>query len=222
MARTAFILRMVRYGGIAAALMGSAAGCATQCGACKKSCDGRFKSYCKDLDPGVNPQPLGTFTNGWIEAQHHKAEASDFVFYLDEWYLGGTRLGPAGLAHLRDVIKRLPGVPFPVVIQPHVDEALNETRRMRIVEALVNNGIADAERRVVVDIPQAEGMPGDEAERSYYQMVVPDHWGPLGRGGYGGGYGGGPFGRGFGLNGRAGWGAFGAIGGWGVLPAGIW
>ena len=79
MARTAFILRMVRYGGIAAALMGSVAGCATQCGSCKKGCDGRFKSWSKDLDPAVQPQPLGTFVNGWREAQHTKAEASDFV-----------------------------------------------------------------------------------------------------------------------------------------------
>ena len=218
MARTASILRLVRYGGIAATLLGVLPGCVNHCGKCKTGCG---KGLHGGLDPAVTPQPLGTFVRGWQEAQTTKAEASDFVFYLDEWYLGGPRLGPHGLAHLRQVIRRLPAVPFPVVLQPHVDEQLNEVRRTHIVEALLNNGITDADRRVVIDIPQAEGLPGDEAERIYYEMTIPNHWGPLG-GGYGG-YGGSGYGRFGGAYGRAGfltpWAGAGV---WGGIHPGQW
>ena len=166
MARTASGVRLRRLAGAAAVTLGLLAGCAPTCGL-----GYRHKA---ELPPEVTPQPLGTFAHGWQEAQAAKAEASDFAFYLDEWYMGGKYLGPSGVSHLRQVIHRLPTEPFPVVIQPHEDEALNLARRQFIVEALMTHGIIDAERRVIIETPIAEGLHGDEAERIYYQMISPN------------------------------------------------
>src|SRR5207248_2376414 len=100
-------------------------------------------------------------------AQAGKAEADDFVFYKHEWYLGGRELGPYGRYHLNEVTKRLRHVPFPVVLQPTADRELNEIRRQLIVQYLKLNDIPDAELRVLVAFPEAEGLDGNEAERIF-------------------------------------------------------
>jgi hypothetical protein len=147
------------------------------------------------------PEPNGTFVHRVQDVQAKKAEASDFVFFLDEWYKGGTALGPHGTYHLGHIIPRLPEVPFPVVIQPSPDAALNETRRQTLVAALLKRGVADAEERVIIAFPDAEGLNGEEAERIYLESLRPNRYlgygayGPLGYGNFGG-YGGyGAFGR---------------------------
>src|SRR4051794_21266025 len=58
------------------------------------------------------PEPNGSSVHQWIEAQAAKAEASDFVVFLDEWFKGGTELGPHGHYHLTQMVRRLPTVPF--------------------------------------------------------------------------------------------------------------
>jgi hypothetical protein len=45
-------------------------------------------------DPGSNPAPNGTYVTMWLDEHANRAEASDFTIYLNEWYLGGTDLGP--------------------------------------------------------------------------------------------------------------------------------
>jgi hypothetical protein len=165
------------------------------------------------------PEPLGSHLSRFETAQNNKAEETDFVFFLDEWYLGGTRLGPHGLDHLNRVLQRLPETPFPVVIQPDKDDAMNEARRQVLVAALLKHGIADAESRVIVAYPEAGGLYGEETERIYYEMLAGNklgcgYSGCLGFGclGYGGfGYGGYCYGRGgCGVFGR-GYGGLGAV-----------
>jgi hypothetical protein len=134
--------------------------------------------------------------------------------------MGGRYLGQSGVSHLRQVIQRLPHEPYPVVIEPHEDETLNIARRKFIVDALLSHGIADADHRVIVETPIAEGLRGDEAERIYYQMLIPNQntrgYNQFGfpnrpySNGFGFGYG--PFG-GFGGYGYGAFGAFG-VGGW--------
>lgn len=156
---------------------------------------------CKD--PGHPTSPLGTSVNSWLEEHAARAEANDFTIYLTEWYMGGCDLGPYGLHHLSDIVRRLPEVPFPVVIEPHLDADVNEKRRILIVNALTSQGIGDAEQRVVVSYPQAEGLYGEEGEMIFYDMFQ-------NRSGYGG------FGGFGGYNGRRGsWGGGWNRGGWG-------
>jgi hypothetical protein len=168
------------------------------------------RDRCPTMPPGAIPLPPGSHVHSIFDAQCAKAEADDFVFYKHEWYLGGRELGPYGRYHLNEVTKRLRKVPFPVVIQPTADRELNEIRRQLIVQYLKLNDIPDAELRVLVAFPEAEGLFGEEAERIYILTVG------AGRGG--GAYGAGvtPFGgvRG-GFPGIGGGGA-GGVGGIGV------
>src|SRR5437588_340366 len=67
-------------------------------------------------------------------------------------------------------------------------------RRLSIVNQLLAHGIADAQQRVIVGYPQAEGLYGDEAARIFTQHYL----GTGGAGGFGG-YGGASSGFGGGL-----------------------
>jgi hypothetical protein len=152
---------------------------------------------------GALPEPNGTFVHEWQNKQAAKAEASDFVFFLDEWYMGGGQLGPYGHYHLTQVIRRLPKVPFPVVVEPGADAAQNEARRRLLADALAKSAIPDADQRVIIAYPDAEGLYGEEAPRIFTDMLSQRrNSGLLGQGfrsGFGGGFNsfgmGGNFGR---------------------------
>jgi hypothetical protein len=157
---------------------------------------------CATIPPGAIPAPCGTYVRRAHDIQSAKAEADDFTIYKHEWLLAGKELGPYGRYHLNELVRRLPGVPFPVVIQPTPDGELNEARRKLIVHYLDLYGIPDAEQRVLVAFPQAEGLYGEEAERVYQQILEGGQnigfgglfgggLGGLGGGGFGGGFGGG-------------------------------
>jgi hypothetical protein len=141
--------------------------------------------------PVMMPEPNGSFVNKMQEVQVGKAQASNFVFFLDEWYKGGTVLGPYGSYHLNRIVPKLAEVPYPVVIQPSLDAALNEARRAQMVAALAKCGVAEPDHRVIVAFPEAEGLNGEEAPRLYCEMLR-SHNGLFGYGAYGayGGYGG--------------------------------
>src|SRR5438477_11993150 len=91
-------------------------------------------------------------------------------------------LGPYASAHLTTIVRRLHEVPYPVVVAPHLDSAINEQRRRLIVQTLEQQGIGDAEQRVAIAYPQAEGLYGEEGVYVYYDMFQ-------NRSGYGGGFG---------------------------------
>ncbi len=170
----------------------------------------------QNQDALVMPAPLGTYVHRAEDIQASKAKASAFVFFLDEWYMGGTFLGPHGARHLQAILQELPHTPMQVQIQPAPDLELNETRRLAMVNVLLKEGILDADNRVVIAFPQAEGLRGDEAERIYRDMLQPQRnlsgVGGIQNGNISGGYGGGSFGGGFG-GGYGGGGYGGGIGG---------
>lgn len=134
---------------------------------------------CANVPPGAQPAPNGTYVRRFRDAEAAKAEMDDFVIYKYEWTMVDpeserrNQLGPFGTYHINEIVKRLPFVPFPVMIQAHkIDGDLNEERRQYIVNILRLNGVPDAETRVVVGFPEAEGLYGDEAERIYLQMIA--------------------------------------------------
>jgi hypothetical protein len=147
---------------------------------------------CATIPPGAMPLPTGAYTRNLQDAQAVQAEADDFVIYHHEWYLGGIELGPYGKYHLQQIAQRLPGVPFPVIVQASADPKLNETRRVEVIKNLMAAGLVDVEPRVVVGFPLAGGLYGDEGERIFNQMQqgVGNPYGFFG-GAFGGGYGGG-------------------------------
>jgi hypothetical protein len=166
---------------------------------------------CAVIPKGAIPPPCGTYVNRFIAVQAGKAEADDFVVYKHEWLNNGIRLGPYGGYHLAQIVKRLNEVPFPVLIQVDADPQLNETRRAFYVAQLTVMGVPDAQRRVILGYPEAEGLYGEEAPRIYRSMIYERIIG----GGFGGGYGGGFSGFGSGFGGFGGLGGFGGVGGFG-------
>jgi hypothetical protein len=143
-------------------------------------------------DGVVVPPPAGTYTRAIFDFQAQKAEADDFVIYKNEWFNAGIKLGPYGEYHLNQIAQRLPAVPFPVVIQPEADPGLNQARLEVILTCLANKGIPDAEHRVIIAYPQAEGLFGEcEAESAFLRMLHPPRLlTPYAGGLYGGFYGG--------------------------------
>jgi hypothetical protein len=127
---------------------------------------------CSAIPSGAIPAPVGTYNAKLQETQASKAEADDFVIYKYEWHMGGAELGPYGRYHISEIINRLPTVPFPVIVQPHVDAQLTEARRQVIVTYLARSGIPDPEQRVVVGFPTAEGLYGEEGEVIFEQMIL--------------------------------------------------
>jgi hypothetical protein len=152
---------------------------------------GCMQNTCSDCNGrvprGLLPAPTGTFTREYYHAQAQKAEADDFVIYNQEWYLGGRDLGPYGAYHVGQIAKRLPEVPFPVVIQPSTDAQLDLARRDLIIMKLAECGIPQPDQRVVLGFPDAEGLYGEEAPFVHYRQFFNRN---ANRGGAGGGFGG--------------------------------
>jgi hypothetical protein len=161
------------------------------------------------IPPGAIPAPVGTYVNKFIDLQAAKAEADDFVVYNHEWYLGGRDLGPYGRYHLNEMAKRLPSVPFPVVIEPTVDEELNEERRRVIVLLLERYRVPNPNERVILAFPMAGGLYGREAEALpetfFSNAAAAQQYSGFGFGtgsGFGSNFGAGQLGGGFGARNR--------------------
>jgi hypothetical protein len=175
----------------------------------------RLFGNCPRLPPGAMPAPYGTFMREWETRQVLKAQVDRFAIYRIEWLEGSAVPGPYGGVHLDQIARRLPHCPFTVVVQPEPNEALNRARRMQVVAYLESHGIADAAERVVIGLPQAEGLFGIESIRVYRGLLLGGFgMGGGGLGGGGGGYGGGGLGGGgLGLGGGMMGGMMGGFGG---------
>ncbi len=142
--------------------------------------------------PDVHVQPFGSFVRKFQAIQADKAQASNFVVFLDEWYEGGVQLGPYGLYHLNQMAHRLPNVPFRVQVQPQADPAINEARKQVVIQGLVALGITEAPDRVDIAYPQAEGLRYEDIWHVWvHSQLYPQTINPYsGNGyfGYGGGY----------------------------------
>jgi len=206
------------------AVLGALAGAGAARAGC--GCGGWWGHWGELFQPTTCPAVTGTYTRQLFDQQAAKAEADDFVIYKNEWYMGGTHLGPFGSYHITEIVRRLAGVPFPVVIQPQIgDPALDLTRRDVVVRALAEAGVPNPDQRVLIAYPQAEGLYADiQAQRTYYFMMLPGTYSfrlLYGGGGFGL-FGGGFPGLGLGTGGGGGFGGlyggggiFGGFGTWG-------
>src|SRR5947208_2438608 len=131
---------------------------------------------CANVPKGAQPAPAGTYINKIIQIQDSKAEMDDFVIYKHMWYMGGTQLGPLGRYQLDLIAKRLPTVPFPVVVATSKNDGLDESRREAIVAMLRTRGIDDP-GRVVIAFPIAEGLYGEESYFIYNRLLFGGQYG---------------------------------------------
>lgn len=154
------------------------------------SCDPAFGPACADIPPGAIPQPLGTYACQWQTAQAERAELDDFVVYLNEWADRSAQLGPCGRTHLNAIARRLDLVPAQVIVQPSADPELDQARQATAIAFLAQLGVSDAGSRVIIGIPEAEGLYGFEAPRTVRGYTRGIGLGGAGAGGAATGFGG--------------------------------
>jgi len=167
-----------------------------------------YNDPCANIPPGTQPAPPGTYINKLFKIQAAKAEMDDFVIYRHMWLNNGTELGPLGRYQMDLITRRLPTVPFPVVVETAKEDKIDSVRRDVILSLLAPRGFNDPQR-VIVAYPIAEGLNGDEIFRINNGIVGldPNGQGRGGAGGLGGQSFFGPgFGGGFGAGGLGGFG----------------
>ena len=159
------------------------------------------------IPKGAITPTYGTHVSNIFAGQYARGQAEKFVIYKHEWYQGGTQPGPAARKHWAAIFEKLCIVPGPIIVQPiepeevdggsHAESAkLNEERRRRVVEYLASRGDPDADRRVILGYPTAEGLYGIPANLLGTRYLFSQSG--IGAFGGGGGFGGGGFGGGMG------------------------
>jgi uncharacterized membrane protein YgcG len=176
---------------LACGLLCVLSGCCAHCG--RLLCDG-----CADIPPGAIPQPTGAHACAWQTTQDALAERDDFVVYQYEWKGESAELGPFGRRHVAGLVQRLEAQPCSIIVEPSENPSLDTQRQASLIALLAAHGVPDAESRISVGYPAAEGLHGQEAprlEQGYFRSG--SRRGGFGGGGFGGGFGGtGGFGAG--------------------------
>jgi hypothetical protein len=189
---------------------------------------GGIEAWAGEKEPANTPLPLGESIHRFFRTQADLAGADQFVFYELEWVKNSTSLGPAGRRHLERVARKLSMVGYPVLIEASSNLVVDQARRATLVTVLASAGIPNAEARVLIGQPVAEGLYGEEAVPLYPALITTRFrtnrgigggaygglgaYGAFGAGGIGG-YGAGAYGAGgYGLGGYGGY-------GYGATPA---
>lgn len=135
--------------------------------------------------PYDRPFPLGQVSDAFNESQQANAEAADFILYDYEFVGETATLTPLGRNHMIQIVRRLPHVPFPIVIEmtektndPKENQkrqAIDETRRINVVQWLKmfyeDDPTMDPKQlaeRVVVAPDFEYQMRADECLNSYH------------------------------------------------------
>lgn len=157
-----------------------------------------------------HPNPIGTASDPHWRAQEENAEAFDFVVHEHEFVGNSARLTPGGENHVKQIAARMltstGGEVFPIPVEPstmseregdrygfavHNDPELDAQRRLVVITALENFGVANAEGLVTVSPAYGPGFEANESQRVYQGFINPGAG--VGGGGFGGGGGGGGF-----------------------------
>ena len=183
--------------------------------------------------------PAGTYVQHWRSAMSSGAQQQQWVVSRNEWFDGGSQLGPKGQQHVNRIAESLRMQPClvvietePIALQPggsyddalRFNEKLQEERKAAVVNALVEVGNADAADWVVFADDRSVGVRGIEAPVIFNGQFGGGGGrgnmggrGGMGGGGFGGGgMGGGGFGGG-GMGGGMGGGFGGGGGGGGIF-----
>jgi len=118
---------------------------------------------CEDIPKGAVPQALGTAACLWQPEQAGRAEQDDFVIYRYQWRGESPELSPFGQRHVKVIAKRLPDVPFPVVVEPSGDDELDQKRVAWVSMRLAELQPGFASNRVILGRGIAEGLDAAEA-----------------------------------------------------------
>ncbi len=143
------------------------------------------------MPPYDRPFPLGQVSDAFWETQQTNAEAADFIMYDYEFVGKTANLNPMGRDHMTQIARRLPHVPFPIVIEmsektndPEENRELikiDETRRANVVMWLqkfyADDPTMDPEQianRVVIAPDFEYQVNSDQAARDFRAATGPN------------------------------------------------
>lgn len=193
-------------------------GCASQ-GTVSYNCDSEYERA-EDLYLDAVPEKPGSSVNRWSGAMRCSAATNQYVIERNSWFNGGHQPGPDAAQNLQVLADRLKSSEDHVLVeshpvQPEYDETLDDAtvrtmqldtaRRLAVVAALEERGLADADSRVHLGPVQPIGARGIEAPRVFNQLFFGgnrrggNQGGRAGGFGAGGGLGGGGLGGGIGF-----------------------
>ena len=159
------------------------------------------------MPPYDRPFPLGHVTDAFWETQQTNAEAADFIMYDYEFVEKTATLNPMGRDHMTQIARRLPHVPFPIVIEmsektndPEKNIELmqiDETRRANVVNWLQKfyaddpNFAEQIVNRVVIAPDFMYQVNAEQASRDFQSATGPNRssYGNHSSRGYGRGWG---------------------------------
>ena len=167
---------------------------------------------CADIAPGAIPSPPGTYNCEWQQEQAARADRDFFVFYQYEWQGDSEQLSPFGERHLSRLMERATQHPLPIVVEPSMNQALDERRVNAMRHQLAKYDQMLSDYPVQVGYSEAEPLYGVESPRVIRGFIGGGQGGGggnQGAGGQSGGFGGGGLGGGgFGGGGFGGGGGF--------------
>ena len=174
---------------------------------------------CTDrLPKDAVPAPAGVYVSQWRGAMSYGSQEQHWVVTRNEWFDGGSQLGPKGQQHVQRIVQCHLAEPHVVVIETEpvalemhqsYEDALQSNQRLQldrrnvVVTALANAGVPDADQWVVFAEDRSVGVRGIEAPQVFNSQFGGGgrgNRGGIGRGqgGMGGGMGGGLGGGGMG------------------------
>jgi hypothetical protein len=131
---------------------------------CKRHLQEHFLGYPEEF----NEWPLGYALYAHGRTQVANAQAARMVFYHYDFVDGTSRLNVRGRDKLARVGTYLPTTFAPVVVERTPKEpGLDESRRLAVVNELVQGPFRVPAERVVIGPPLADGMSGVEAVSIY-------------------------------------------------------
>lgn len=166
------------------------------------------------LAPSTRVPVLGSTEQSIFMLQRNNALAEYFTVYREDFFPAtGAALNATGIRHLEGIVHRLGLTGAPVKVEVTGNGALDQQRRLAVVDAIVRLGVppAEAQQRVTFGKTIAEGLRGLDIQVIPYPNLRRGGGGGSGGSGSGGGMGGA---AGFGGGGGGGGGGFGGYGGY--------
>lgn len=176
------------------------------------------------------PVPAGAYVQQWREVMFDGAQQRHWLISRNEWFDGGSKLGPKGREHVKRIAEAMQMQPNWVVIESEpvalkiaesyedallAHETLHAERRDAVVIALAEAGHENAADCVIFDDDRSVGIRGIEAPMIFNSQFNGGGGMQRGNGGGGGGLGGGGGGGGGGFGGGGFGGGGGGFGGGG-------
>ncbi len=130
---------------------------------------GWFSRWWKPSDSQLDP-PLGDAIYGAFRPQVQHGFAAMMTLY-DYDFTAAGRLTPRGWQQVQKISRLAEQSPAPVLVQGSGNERIDAIRRTEVAEQSQRMGTPIAMQRIVIGVPQAIGLQGEESTAVYTTLI---------------------------------------------------